>query len=105
MVVQEEQEKTKTKEKLPVKQAHVATLQMTLEQSQLYGKESAHRKQINGALIKMLAVDFQPASIFEDKRFLNFLRIVDPMYVPVTKSPYHHEKHSSRCVSECLGRA
>ena len=65
LVVQEEQEKTKTKEKLPVKQAHVATLQMTLKQSQPYGKESAHRKQINGAINgETLAVDFQPASIF-----------------------------------------
>ena len=83
-------------EKLPVKQAHLATLEMTLEQSKLYGKESAHHKQINEALVKMLAVNFQPASIVEDKVFLNFLQIVDPKYVPATKSSYHHEKYSSR---------
>ena len=81
-LVQDEQEKTKIqkKEKLPVKQSNVTTIEMALERSQPYGKESAHRKLIDKALIKMLAVDCQPASIVEDRGFLDLLQVVDPKY-------------------------
>lgn len=67
------------------------SLDMTLEWSQPNGKGSAHHEQIDEALINMLAVDFQPASIVKDKGFLS--------RVPATKSPYHHEKYSSWWVS------
>ena len=33
----------------------------------------------------MLAGDLQPASIFEDKGFLNFLRVIDSKYQPPSR--------------------
>lgn len=54
-----------------MKPTNVVTLEMDLERSQFYEKESVHHKQINEALIKMMAVNFQPASTVEDKGVLN----------------------------------
>ena len=39
---------------------------------EVYGRESMCHKQINEALVKMLAIDLQPTSIVEDRGFLNF---------------------------------
>ena len=81
-LVQEEQEETKRKktDQQSVKGPEQATLVSTIEQSQAYTRESACCKKLDNSLIKMLAMDLQPASIVEDKGFQLFLYAIDPRY-------------------------
>ena len=67
-LVQAEQEETKwlRSEQTPAKKLKQVTLVASLERSQLYQRESSHCKKIDGALIRMLAMDLQPPSIVED---------------------------------------
>ena len=48
-------------------------------------EDSLRRKAINKALVKMLAIDMQTGSIVEDKRFQEFLKVVDPKYIPPSR--------------------
>ena len=97
-LVQEEQEVTKRlkAEQTPAKQAKQVTIKSALERSQLYGRESPRRKTIDEAVVRMLAIDLQPALIVEDKGFLLFLYTIDPKYAP----PSRHTIMSSH-LPEC----
>ena len=61
------------------------TLAAVIERTQAYGKESTRRRKIDEALVNMLAIDLQPASIVEDTGFLKFLQVVDPRYHPPSR--------------------
>ena len=61
------------------------TLSESLTKTSGYRKDSQRRKIIDDALIKMLALDLQPASIVEDRGFLNFMEILDPRYTPPSR--------------------
>ena len=86
-LVQAEQDETKRlrAEQTPSKQSKQATLETTLERSQVYTRESTRCKKIDDGLIRMLAVDLQPASIVEDRGFLTFLHAIDPKYEPPSR--------------------
>ena len=43
------------------------------------------RKAIDTALVKMIALDLQPSSITEDRGFQNFVKILDPKYIPPSR--------------------
>ncbi len=100
-LIEEEQEETKRlkAEQAPAKKTKQVSIKLALERSQLYGKESSRRKKIDEAVVRMLATDLQPASIVEDKGFLNFLHVIDPKYQPPSRRtimrsllPDHYEK-------------
>ena len=61
------------------------TLAAAIERTQEYDKDSVKRRKIDKALVDMLAIDLQPASIVEDRGFLEFLQVVDPKYRPPSR--------------------
>ena len=69
---EQEEEKRLKAEQTPAEQPRQVTLKTALERSQLYGKESPRHKKIDEALVRMLSIDLQPASIVEDRGFLIF---------------------------------
>ena len=73
-LVNEEQEAVKRmrEEQTPLKQPRQVTLKVSMERAQGYGRESLRRKKIDEALVRMLAIDLQPASIVEDRGFRTF---------------------------------
>jgi len=48
-------------------------------------EDSLHRKAIDRALVKMIAIDLQPGSIVEDRGFQEFLKVIDPKYIPPSR--------------------
>ena len=85
-LIREEQEAAKRlKTKTPSTEGRQQTLAVAFEQGQGYTRESLRRKKINDALLSLLAVDLQPASIVEDKGSLSFLRVMDPKYQPPSR--------------------
>ena len=48
-------------------------------------EDSARRKKIDDSLVKMLALDMQPALIVEDSGFRAFINVLDPRYVPPSR--------------------
>ncbi|XP_065900618.1 zinc finger BED domain-containing protein 4-like [Dysidea avara] len=50
-----------------------------------FTEDSLRRKAIDKALVKMLAIDMQPGSIVEDKGFQDFLKVIDPKYIPPSR--------------------
>ena len=48
-------------------------------------EDSLHRKAIDNALVKILALDMQPGSIVDDKGFQEFLKVIDPKYIPPSR--------------------
>lgn len=49
--------------------------------SETYGPETYRKKNLDRALMSMIAIDVQPFSIVEDKGFQNFVKCLDPRYV------------------------
>ena len=47
-----------------------------------YIEDNLHRKKIDESLVKMLVTDLQPV---EDKGFQEFLKVVDPKYIPPSR--------------------
>ena len=45
-------------------------------------EHSLRHKAIDKALVKMLAIDMQPGSTVENKGFQDFLKVIDPKYIP-----------------------
>jgi len=48
-------------------------------------EDSLHRKVIDKALVKMLVIDLQPGSIVEDRGFQEFIKVIDPKYIPPSR--------------------
>ena len=46
---------------------------------------SVHKSKIDEALLDMVTIDLQPASIVEDTGFLKLLESLDPRYVPPSR--------------------
>ena len=47
--------------------------------------DSLHHKAIDNALLKMLVLDMQPANIVHDEGFQDFLKVIDPKYIPPSR--------------------
>ncbi|XP_065831021.1 zinc finger BED domain-containing protein 4-like [Oscarella lobularis] len=56
------------------------TLPATLKRSVTYDSESFRKRKIDDALIKMIALDLQPASVVEDTGFRHLVHTLDPRY-------------------------
>ena len=56
------------------------TLRATLKRSVTYDSESFRKRKIDDALIKMIALDLQPASVVEDTGFRHLVHTLDPRY-------------------------
>ena len=56
--------------------------------------DSLRCKRIDEALLKMLVLDMQPASIVEDKGFQDFLKVMDSKYMSLN----NHEESAARHV-------
>ena len=48
-------------------------------------EDSLRRKAIDNALVKMLVLDMQPANIVHDEGFQDFLKVIDPKYIPPSR--------------------
>ncbi len=86
-LVHEEQEEAK-RQKLEAptsRRPSQLTMELTIERTQRYQKDSPRRKKLDDALVTMLATDLQPASLVEDKGFLRFLLAIDPKYQPPSR--------------------
>ena len=66
-------------------QSKQVSLETTLERSRVYPRESTRCKKLDESLVRMLAVDLQPASIVEDRGFLTILHSLDPKYQPPSR--------------------
>ncbi|XP_017491558.1 PREDICTED: zinc finger BED domain-containing protein 1-like [Rhagoletis zephyria] len=49
--------------------------------SETYDSHSARKKALDSALMKMIAIDYQPFRIVEDEAFSAFVKLLDPRYV------------------------
>ncbi len=56
------------------------TLFQTLQRKEQYAHNSARKKQLDDALVKMVAKDLQPLSMVDDQGFLEFCHAMDPKY-------------------------
>ena len=54
---------------------------------------------IDKALVQMMTLDLQLASMVEDRGFLEFMKVVDPKYEPPSRRTIMPQLYKSKCIA------
>ncbi|XP_030384161.1 zinc finger BED domain-containing protein 1-like [Scaptodrosophila lebanonensis] len=69
----------------------VATIKTFFSSNNYYENYSAHKKELDKALTRMIAIDMQPFRIVEDRGFRDFVHYLNPRYIFPSRTTLRNE--------------